>query len=129
MLLCPNTYNSLHITTPIYLCVLTYFYAHNPIHVCIFQRTYIFISLHTSPPIYQYMIKYLYALTPIRVYIYLRPYAPYTFLYASTPIYAQYLSTYFETDLRPLHVYILLCPHTYVRLRISPPINPYVYTV
>jgi hypothetical protein len=58
-------------------------------------------------------MTYFYAhLRSIHVYILLSPYAPYTCLYTSTPIYAEHWSTYFCSHLRPIQVYIYLCPYT-----------------
>jgi hypothetical protein len=121
--ICMPIYVSLHISIPMYLYKFTYFYAHISTLVYILLLTYTSCTcLHTSKPIYAYiymliyMLIYFYAHIPLSVYIILRissyinlytsmPYF-YTFLHTSTPIYL-YTFTYFYANM-PMHVYILL---------------------
>jgi hypothetical protein len=150
VLLRPYTYKDLHTNTPIYLYRFTYFYAHISIHVYILRRmnthtpihpyvyTYIRIflcpytntDLHISRPINAiYISAIFYVHLAIQLYILLRPYTK-AFLHTCMPIYAQYMSTYYEADIRPIYVYILLCPYApYIRSNTTKPINLYLITL
>jgi len=101
-----KSYTYLHTSTPVHLCMFTYFEAHiRPLHDYMLLRPYTYTCLHTCTPIYLYIITKCYALIPVHVYILLRPYIyihfhtsmtimPYICLQTSTLIYILYIFTY-----------------------------------